>query len=256
MNKYFTSFGHWTKRNSPQILMWCGITSGLTSIYFAITGTKKFVKAVAEEKEATGYEKLPGKTIAKLALKSYWPVAVSEAAAVGCILGSNHINNQRLATAAMAYKLSETALMEFKEKAIETIGEKKVNDIKAAIAEDKIAKDPPSDSNGGNSVVLVGDGDILCYDEISGRYFKSCADKILHARNLLNERLTTEYYISLNEFYDLLGLEDIPIGDELGWNMDNGLLDISLSAHLSKDGRPCLSVGYSVKPRYDFSKLY
>ena len=35
-------------------------------------------------------------------------------------------------------------------------------------------------------------------------------------------------YISLNDFYYEIGLDNIKLGDELGWNIDDGYIDLSL----------------------------
>jgi hypothetical protein len=58
--------------------------------------------------------------------------------------------------------------------------------------------------------------------------------------------------VSLNEFYDELGLSHIAVGDDLGWNIEKGGIDISFSTQLAEDGMPCLVVNYDVKPRYDY----
>lgn len=51
---------------------------------------------------------------------------------------------KRTAALATAYKLSETALTEYKEKVVETIGEKKEQLVRDKIDKDHIDKDPVS----------------------------------------------------------------------------------------------------------------
>lgn len=72
------------------------------------------------------------------------------------------------------------------------------------------------------------------------------------AENELNRRMRDEMYISLNDFYYEIGLNRTSIGDELGWNIDNGYIDLSFSSQLADDGTPCLVIEYCVEPRYDF----
>lgn len=62
-------------------------------------------------------------------------------------------------------------------------------------------------------------------------------------------------YAALNDFYNEIGLSNTDMGDELGWNLDDGLLEISYGAMVADDGRPCITLDYHVAPRYDFSKL-
>ena len=63
-------------------------------------------------------------------------------------------------------------------------------------------------------------------------------------------------YISLNEFYDEIGLDRVERGEELGWNLDNGkgLIDISFSAQVSDNGQPCLVLDYRVAPKHGYDK--
>ena len=64
-----------------------------------------------------------------------------------------------------------------------------------------------------------------------------------------------EMYVSLNDFYYEVGLDNIKIGDELGWNIDNGYIDLSFSSQLASDRTPSLVIDYSIAPRYNFSEL-
>lgn len=62
-------------------------------------------------------------------------------------------------------------------------------------------------------------------------------------------------YASLNDFYDLIGLKPINVGYDLGWNIDDGEIDIYFSSQLAEDGTPCLVIDYSVAPKCDFSSF-
>ena len=103
--------------------------------------------------------------------------------------------------------------------------------------------------------VITGKGEVLCYDAISGRYFKSDVDKIRKAENILNKKLMNDMYCSLNDFYDLVGLPFTQLGFELGWNVNDSLVEIEFSTQLSEDDIPCVVVDYSVTPKYDFQHL-
>ena len=62
--------------------------------------------------------------------------------------------------------------------------------------------------------------------------------------------------ISLNEFYDAIGLPQTPIGNELGWRVDEGLIDIHFSAHVTDDSKAAIVLEYLTPPVYGFNKLY
>ena len=104
-------------------------------------------------------------------------------------------------------------------------------------------------------MIITEKGNTLCYDDVSGRYFKSDIDAIKSAINEVNRKMTYENYISLTEFYTEIGLAPTSMSDYLGWNLDDGLLEIDLGAKLTDDGQPCIVLQYLVAPRYEFDKL-
>ena len=59
-------------------------------------------------------------------------------------------------------------------------------------------------------------------------------------------------YVALNDLYFLLGLKTIGLGDDLGWNVDRGLIDIYFSSQLTEDGKPCVVIGHRLPPTYDY----
>lgn len=123
--------------------------------------------------------------------------------------------------------------------------------IFGANAKDKVEKNPVVT----REVIITEKGNTLCYDAVSGRYFKGDIEKIKKAECELNRQMRDEMYISLNDFYYEIGLDNIKLGDELGWNIDDGYIDLSFSSQLASDGTPCLVIDYTIAPRYDFRNL-
>ena len=62
-------------------------------------------------------------------------------------------------------------------------------------------------------------------------------------------------YVSLNDFYDELGLDHIDVGDDLGWKVDQGKLDVDFGSQIASDGRPCITIEYSVAPKYGYDSF-
>ena len=253
-------------KRSPEILTGIGIAGMITTTVLAVKATPKAINLIEEKKkdiyrEQKGhdpeyrldYQKpLPSKLdYIKVAWKPYIPAAITGVASISCIIGASSVHAKRNAAIAAAYNLSQTALTEYKEKVIETIGEKKEQAIKDKIAKDKVEKDPVSKSE----VIVTGKGNTLCYDAFNSRYFYSDIDQIKKAINELNRRMLNEMYVSLNDFYDELNLRHSGNGYDLGWKLDDGLVEVDFSSQLSDDGRPCLVLEYMVAPRYDYSKL-
>lgn len=248
--KIFKNVKSGLSRHSPEILTGIGLAGMITTSVLAVRATPKAIRLIEDAKEEK-QEGLKPIEIVKVAWKPYIPAMVTCVVSASCIIGASSVNARRNAAIATAYKLSETALTEYKEKVIETIGEKKEKTIREQIDKDHIEKNPASK----NQIIMTGRGETLCYDTLSGRYFKSDLEQIKRIRNDLNARLISEMYISLNEFYDELGLDHTILGDDLGWNMDDGLLELDFSTQLSDDDRPCIVINYSPAPKYDYYKI-
>ncbi len=240
------------EKHAPEILLGFGIAGMLTTTILAVKATPKAIKLIDEKKEEEGVDKLTAIETVKVAWKCYIPAAVLAAASTGCLIGSTSINLKRNAVLATAYKIAETAHKEYREKVIETIGEKKDEAIKDKVAKDKLDKDPVKN----NQVIFTDKGNTLCYDVLSGRYFRINIEKIKKAENELNRRMLIENYISVNDFYDEIGLKHTKLGDELGWRIDRGYIDFSFSSQLTEDDEPCLVIDYGVEPKYDYYKAY
>ena len=253
-------------KNSPAILIGLGITSAAGAVIFAVKGTIAANNKVEAVKEAKAEElkveeaddipvevELTKKEIVQATWKCYIPTVISFATSVVCIICANNVNAKRNAAIATAYSMSEAALHEYKNKVIETIGEEKEKEIAKAVVKDKIEKAPSPNTQ----VIIAGDGEQLCLDYISQRYFKSDRETLRAAVNDLNEILNSCDYVSLNDFYDKIGLERTSIGDEIGWNVSrDGLIQLDITGDIAKDGRPCLGIGYRVAPRYEYSMYH
>ena len=237
-------------RHSPEILTGIGIAGMITTTVLAVRATPKALRLLEEEKKKKQVEKLPGIETVKTAWKCYIPAAVTGAASVACLIGASSVNLRRNAALTAAYKLSETALTEYKDKVAETIGEKKEQQIRDAIKKDHVQQNPVSK----NEVIITEKGNTLCYDTISGRYFRSDIDRIKKIVNELNRRMLSEMYISVNDLYCELGIPVIGTGDDLGWNIDRGYIDIDFGSQLADDGTPCLVLEYALAPRYDYMR--
>lgn len=251
VTKLFSTIRHTVSKRSPEILLGVGIAGMITTTVLAVKATPKALQLIDEAEHEKTDKLTPVETV-KVVWKPYIPAITTGVLSVACLISSGSVNAKRNAALATAYKISETALTEYKNKVVETIGEKKEQVIRESIAKDKVEQNPLS-----NSTVIISDrGNTLCYDAAVGRYFKSDIDAIKRAVNEINRKMTYEMYVSLNEFYDELNLPNTDLGDELGWNMDDGLVDVDISTQVADDGRtPCLVIGYSIAPRYDYCKL-
>ena len=239
-------------KRSPEILTGLGIAGMVTTTVLAVRATPKALELIEQKKKELCEDVITPTDVVKTAWKPYVPAAVTGAVSIACLVGASSVNARRNAALYSAYKLSETALSEYKEKVVETIGEKKEQVVREKIAKDKVDNNPPT----GNNIIICG-GETLFYDPISGRYFESSKDKIEKTENELNKQMLQGMfgYITLNEFYDEIGLPQVSLGDDLGWNIDHGMIDVTLTdAKVSEDGKPAIVLDYHVAPRYDYNK--
>ena len=258
-SKLCKDIGATMSKHSPEILTGIGIAGMITTTILAVKATPEAMELLDRAKHKKQEElnekvELAPVEVVKAAWKPYVPAVIIGVTSTACLIGGTHVSLRRNAALATAYQLSTTALSEYKEKVVETIGERKERAIHDELAKDKVEKTPVKP----NEVIFTGKGESLCLDELSGRYFKSDRNRIDRAMNKLNQRMAggMEMYISLNEFYDAIGIPQIPMGETLGWRVDKGLIDIHYGAVLTGDNEPCMVIEFLVPPEYGFNKLY
>lgn len=168
---------------------------------------------------------------------------------VTCTVGSQSINARRQAALISGVTIIDTAFKEYREKVADQFGVKGEEKVRDAIAQDKVNALPIN-----SEVVILGKGDVLCLDSISERYFMSDMESLRQAQNDLNQELIQQNYASLNDFYQMVGLKPTSLGNEMGWNSDV-MLDLSFSARISDDKRPCIVINYNLAPVRDYYKF-
>ncbi len=255
------------KKNSPAILTGLAIVGLIATAVSAYKAGSKAEKVIAKKKkdmnDVQEGDRSAKRAVIKETVKELTPImlppVIMGASTIGCMVGAQSISNRRIAALSAVYTLSESTVKDLNSKIVEIAGEAKSQKIRDAIAKDKLDK---SDLPTNNTYIMSGDNTVLCKDSFSGRFFYSNADKINKAINALSSMVISEMYVSLNDFYEELnnpGLENVPIGDDVGWGVDdlskNGL-PIHISALLTDDNRPCLCIEYDVHIRPDFRSLH
>jgi len=235
--------GAWNK-HGPGVMVFIGTGGMLVSIISAVKATPKAMKLIEERKEAEGRE-LTEIEIIQSAWKPYIPTALIALTSMGCIFAGSKELTRRSAVMTASYLMADSSLRRYEDKVEEIVGKKKAISIKDEIAKDEIERHPVQN----NEVIITAKGDTLCYDVYSGRYFKSDIDALRRIALSLRERLSTELFISLNDYYYEVGLEGVKYGDEIGWNFGDEL-EFAFSSQLATDGTPCLVVDYKVGPWY------
>ena len=236
-------------KHSPEILIGIGITGWMTTTVLAVKATPKAL-AICDDLKREKDE--PSKLdYIKATWKCYIPATITGITSTACLIGANSVHAKRNAVLATAYKISETALADYRDKVVETIGEKKEQLIKDKVAKDKLDKNPVTT----REVFITDKGNTLCMDALSGRYFKSDRDAIVRAINELNRQNVVYGYVSLNDFYNELGLASTDIGNDLGWNIDDREIKPIFTSGLADDGTPCLVLSFNTPPKYKYDVI-
>jgi hypothetical protein len=235
------------RRNSPTILTGFGVAGLIATVILAVKATPKALYLIDKKEREFMKDVEGGRPITKReAIQETWacyvPTAIMGGLTIVCIVGANSINLRRNAALMSVYSLAEATLKEYQAKVIETIGEKKEQQIKDNIAQDKLDKHPLSN----HSIIFAG-GETLCFDSLSGRYFKSDQEKLRKMENDINHKLISEMWVSLNDVY----FPNIDLGDEMGWNVDR-MVELVFTAKIAEGGLPCLVLGFRSAPTTTF----
>jgi hypothetical protein len=207
----------------------------------------------AELEELTQANKLSKVEKLKIAAPLFIPPVIIGTLTVASIVMSNQISAKRAAALAGAYALSEQRWADYKERVEQKLTKPKREQLETEIAEDRMNVNPPT----AQEIILVGSGEVLCYDMYSDRYFNSTAEKIRAGQNKINEELFQSQYASLSAFYDYVGLPPTGFSNDVGWNMaTTGACEVRITAHKSPDDKPCLAFDFVVPPRPEYVQNY
>jgi hypothetical protein len=239
--------------NSPTILTAVGVTGTISTAVLAARASFQakdiLIAAQAwQDMQELGHE-LDRKEKFELVWKVYIPAASTGMITVVAIIMANRIGHRRAAAVAAAFSISQEAFTEYREKVIEKLGEKPERAVRDGIAQDQVRRDPPKTTE----VIITDNGDVLCRDAFSGRYFKSNVESIRKAVNDLNQQILGFGYASLTEFYILIGLDRTSISDEVGWQ--GKMITAEFSAAMTEDNKPCMVLNYSIEPVRDYYRF-
>lgn len=259
VTKMFKAVSTALTKHSPEILTGIGIAGMITTTVLAVKATPKALRLI-EEAEYAKEEKVPGTTrkltpmeTVKVAWKPYIPAAVTGVCSVACLVGGSTVSAKRNAALATAYQLSTTALNDYKDAVVKTVGEETAKEVRDTVVKTKTE----SINNSQTPIVIADGGNVLMIEPISNNEFRSSINKIEKAVNDLNGRMIDgmEMEISFNEFLIELHLPQSPIGDSIGWNVDNRI-DLTFELSTTKAGEPCFELAYLQPPVHDYRYHY
>ena len=236
------------KRNASTILTCVGGVGVVATSVLAVKATPKALRLLEEAKQEKGEELTKFETV-QVAAPAYIPAVVTGVSTLACIFGANVLNKRNQASLASAYAVLDSAFKDYKHKVNDLYGEDADANVRKELAKAKYEEDD----------ILVDDNKMLFYDEFSERYFEATMEDVIRAEYEVNKRLSLFCGVYLNEFYELLGIPDVPYGDHLGWSsgvlMDMtwaDWLDFQHEKVIMDDGLECQIISTNVEPMYDF----
>lgn len=175
---------------------------------------KEYIEDLVSLKPLTTSEKI------WLYIHNYAPAGIALGLSLLCIFSGNHISKKRILQLTGALALSQKSLNEYKDKVLEMVGHKKAEEINDEVIQEKILKNPPTDSN----TVIPSMGNIpdlsLWYDVASDRYFFSNIDYIRKAEIEAQRMLEKNGSLTRNDVYGILGIREIDLAEDRSWIYD------------------------------------
>lgn len=203
--------------NSSTILTVVGAVGVVATAVLATKATTKAVRLVDSATEEKGEELTPVEVV-KVAAPLYIPTVAIGATSLVCIFGANALNKKQQASLISAYTMLDQTFKQYRKAANNVYGEDADEKITA-----EVAKQTYISADGYyvyDSRLDETEDKHLFYDWYSQRYFESTMSSVLNAQYHTNRMFILRGYVSLNEFYEYLGLEKVSYGDDVGWGWD------------------------------------
>lgn len=227
----------------------------------AVKATPKAIQIIEDDKSS---EESSTKLELSLRIaKCYIPTFLVGTGTIACVVGANVLNQRQQATLMSAYALVDKSFSQYKGKLIELYGEDTHKNVVDAIAVEE-AKEINVYSQGFVSNLSLipsthQQTKQLFYDEYSHRYFESSLEQVMSAEYHINRNYILRGYVTLDEFYDFLGIEHNEVDENLGWGISDleiYWLDFDHRTAYLEDGTEYISIGMMFHPNLEWLELY
>lgn len=246
-----------SKRHAPEILTGAAcIGVGLTSFFASkatleaheIMQSNDIYSTSFKDKDSDGRKEQLQHSLCYI-VPMYIPTIISGAATIGCMIYAHKLDINKLNAMASICAASTTALESYKQTVAETVGEKKAGEIAQQVVQKKLDANPVSAQT--DIVPVVEGSECLWYDENSGRYFYATMEYMRRAEADLKNDLLDNDIVSQNDIYDRIGLDEVKLGDNMGFDIKRGDQVIFVyDTGMSDDDQPMCTVSFPVKPLF------
>jgi len=253
-NKLISRSKLYLKRSAPTILTIACSAGTIASVVMAIKATPKALTRIEEAEDEKG-QPLTKFEIVNVAGPAYIPTALMGTSTIVCMFGLNVFNKKQQASLIGGYGLLRQSYQKYKDSSKEVYGDDAESRIlkhvaqKTYISSDGNSLYDPDSDDAGDSV--------LFYDEYSSRYFTSTLAAVLNAQYHVNRNLSLRSSVSINEFYEFLGLDAVDSGEDFGWCMfdlaEDGIMWLDFNNSLTmieERGLECYVISALISPDY------
>lgn len=219
-------------RHAPEILTGACITASVSTAVFAVRATPTAIKLIEYKEQKLGRKLTVWEKI-QLCWKCYIPTSLSVLVSAGCAVASNVVSNRRQVALAGTLSAAETFIDTYSKKVDEMYGEGSNLAVLDRIREESRNKDitPPHSVE----VQFTGDGNCLCYDSLSDKFFISKPSVIRNAIAKLNSKLYIDEFVTINDYEVAIGLTPITGGEDQGWSIEDGYIEPFYNSTLQED---------------------
>ena len=242
------------KKHSPEILVVTGVVGIIASTVMACKATTKVSDIVDDAKETIdtihdsvgkGLHTSDGEEYTQEVankdlvivyaqtgwkfVKLYGPSVALGVASIGCMIGSNHILRKRNIALAAAFKAVDTSFKEYRDRVIDQFGKEMDRELRFGIKAKEI-EEKVVDENGNETTVTktveVADPNvahsiysIVWCEGNTGWTRNAELNKVflIQTQNAANDKLRLNGILTLNEVYDMLGVQRTAYGQIAGW---------------------------------------
>lgn len=195
------------KRNSSTILTFIAAGGVVITTISAVKATPKALRAIEAAKEEKGEELTKMETVVA-AGPAYIPTVITGVTTITCIFGANALNKRQQASLMSAYAFLNNSYNQYVDKVRELMGEDTHTLIRNEIAREAYEE---------NGVSVRGDKQLF-YIHNAIEFFESTIEDVKNAEEVVNLMLAENGYVSLNEYYSLIGMPIVDDGYMLGWS--------------------------------------
>lgn len=254
MSRSIHKVGFKLKKYSPEILVVTGVVGIVASTVMACKATTKVQDIIDEAKETVDTihdcvgkglhtsdgeeytQEVANKDLAIIYAQTGWkfvklygPSVALGVASIGCMVGSNHILRKRNIALAAAFKAVDTSFKEYRERLVDRFGKELDRELRFGIKAKEI-EETVVDENGKEKTVKktveVADPNsahsiysVVFCEGNDGWTRNAELNKVflIQQQNWANDKLRLNGILTLNEVYDMLGVQRTAYGQIAGW---------------------------------------